>query len=87
MTKEEWQSVYDEFYYFKNQIDNLCDDYYLASDKQKATQIMSEAYYKVKYNNELLELFNEKGNVSDLKDISQFSYAVTGFLATIESKK
>jgi hypothetical protein len=86
MTAEQWQSTYDDFYCFKTQIDNLCDDYHLANDKQKAKQIMDEAYYKVKYNSVLLELFNEDGNVNDLKDISQFSYAVTGFLVAIEKK-
>lgn len=84
MTIEQWQTVYDDFYYYKSQIDNLCDDYHLPSNKQEAKQIMDEAYHKVKFNSELLELFNNKGNVQDLKDISQFSFAVAGFLLAIK---
>lgn len=84
MTAEQWKEVYNEFYYFKNQIDNLCDDYYLAKDKGRAKQIMDDAYYKVKYNPEILSVFNERGNVDDLKEISQFSFAITSFLVSID---
>ena len=85
MTAEQWQEVYDNFYYYKHQIDNLCDDYHLPSDKMKAKSLMDEAYYKVKYNPVLLELYNKEGNVNDLKDISQFSYAVSIFLNQIKA--
>ncbi|WP_330442983.1 hypothetical protein [Flavobacterium sp. C4GT6] len=85
MTTEQWQEVYDNFYYYKHQIDKLCDDYYLPSDKIKAKGFMDEAYNKIKYNSVLLELFNKKGNINDLKDISQFSYAVSIFLNEIKT--
>jgi hypothetical protein len=93
MTKEQWQSLYEDLFSIRHQFNKCSRDVNENTDISKAHRnereaemknLMSSAYHKIRYNPETFKLFETEKNIKDLQFPDDFEYNLTLFLQDIE---
>jgi hypothetical protein len=94
MTKEQWQTLYDDLFYIRHQFNKCYYDVFENTDISKKQtnereiemkNFMSSAYYKIQFSPEALKLFGTERNINDLKFPDHFEYNLTPFLYDIKT--
>lgn len=94
MNKEQLKKIYDDFYYYNHRFNELYTIVYENNITSKSEDramieemkdIMSRAYYRAQIT-EIKEIFQEIGNINDLKSRSQFEYITNSFLYNLKIK-